>query len=369
MTGALEQGAHTVPGARWRRLLNRAKSLTTPLQPSDYLALLDPRWLERELTATVHRTIHETPTARTLVLRPHGEWKGHQPGQYVRLGVEIDGIRLWRAYSITSDPGHPLGEVSVTVQRVDGGVVSTHLVDVCKPGDELVLGSVDGTFVLPRPAPPRILMVTAGCGVTPVMSMLRELERRGELRDVVHVHVSRDAESALFGPMLRSLDAATNGYRLVERHTGGRGRLLASELDAIQPDWADRDTFLSGPADMMTAFRAHWSEHGDPQRLHTEDFQPVVGLGHTGAGGGGTVEFRVSDLTAEAAPGMSILVAGERAGARLPYGCRMGICHSCIGRLAAGQVCDLRTGEVHGEVGQAVRTCVNGPVGDTAIEL
>ncbi len=81
------------------------------------------------------------------------------------------------------------------------------------------------------------------------------------------------------------------------------------------------------------------------------------------------MRFGVSRLSAEAPPGTSILVAGERAGATLPSGCRMGICHSCIGRLRSGQVQDLRTGQVHGEPGQPVRTCVNGPCGDVEIEL
>jgi ferredoxin-NADP reductase len=288
----------------------------------------------------------------------------------VRLGVQINGVRHWRAYSITSDPGHPAGEVSVTVQRVEGGVVSPYLTQRCEPGDRLVLGSVEGTFSLPDLIAPKLLMITGGCGITPVMSMLRELERRDELDDTVHVHASQTAEGFIFGDMLRALADADNGYGLIERHSTTDGRLRPDDLESLIPDWSERMTYLSGPAAMMSEFRAHWARHGDPSLLITEDFQPVIG-GRTDApiGSGGTVSFRVSGLDVTAEPGQSILVAGEAAGARLPHGCRMGICHSCIGRLREGQVRDLRTGEVHGEPGQAVRTCVNGPVGDIAIEL
>ncbi len=135
------------------------------------------------------------------------------------------------------------------------------------------------------------------------------------------------------------------------------------------PDWRERRTYLSGPGEMIDDFERHWTEHGDRGLLHTERFRPTIGLGGGSVGEGGTVTFGVSRVQAEAEPGVSILVAGERAGAALPSGCRMGICHSCIGRLKSGQVQDLRTGLVHGEEGQPVRTCVNGPCGDVEIEL
>ena len=100
-----------------------------------------------------------------------------------------------------------------------------------------------------------------------------------------------------------------------------------------------------------------------------ERFQPVIGEGDAEVGEGGTVRFRVTDVEAECDQGVSILVGGEEAGGNLPYGCRMGICHTCVGRLCEGKLRDLRTGEVHGEEGQMVRTCVNAPEGHVEIDL
>lgn len=369
MSLSIEQGATPATVPVWRRALGLARALTTPLRPDDYLELLDPRWSDQELVGTVVRTIQETPTARTLVLRPSAPWPGHRPGQYVRLGAEIDGIRHWRAYSLTSDPGHPAGEISVTVQRVDGGHVSTYLTERCQPGDRLFLGAVEGDFCLPDEAPEHLLLITAGCGITPVMSMLRELERRDRLDNVIHLHSSRDADSFIFGPMLRALAQAHDGYHLTEVHSREDGHLHRQSLDTAVPNWRVRTTYLSGPLQMMDDFRRHWDEYGDAALLHTERFQPTIGYGDDEASEGGTVALRVSGVEAECGPGVSILVGGERAGAQLPHGCRMGICHSCIGRLQTGQVRDLRTGEVHGEAGQLVRTCVNAPVGDIELEL
>ena len=99
-----------------------------------------------------------------------------------------------------------------------------------------------------------------------------------------------------------------------------------------------------------------------------ERFQPVIG-GDPGDGEGGTVSFHKSGVEAECDGGVPILVAGEKAGAVLPFGCRMGICHTCVGRLCSGRVRDLRTGDVHGSEGEMIRTCVNAPEGPIEIAL
>ena len=76
-----------------------------------------------------------------------------------------------------------------------------------------------------------------------------------------------------------------------------------------------------------------------------ERFQPIIG-GDAGEGEGGTIKFLKTDIEAECDGGTPILVAGEDAGATLPFGCRMGICHTCVGKLRSGKIRDLRTGEV-----------------------
>jgi ferredoxin-NADP reductase len=357
-----------IPALR-RRLLRAARALTTPLLPDDYLALLDPRWSTRESTGSVVRIRPETDEAATIVIRPSHAWPGHRPGQYLRLGAEVNGIRHWRAYSITSDPDHPEGLLSVTVKHVQDGRMSPFFTRQAEPGTLVYLGAAEGQFVLPDPLPAKALMISAGSGVTPVASMLRELDRRGALEDVVHLHGTRTAEDFIFGGMLRELARRRPGFRLHEQHSARDGRLTATSLDELVPDWRERAAFLSGPRAMIDAFEAHWAAEGIADRLATERFQPVIGTGDAEVGSGGTVRFRVTDVEATCGIGVSILVGGEEAGAQLPYGCRMGICHTCVGRLHAGRLRDLRTGELHGDVGQTVRTCVNAPEGHVEIEL
>lgn len=348
-----------------------ARSLTFPLLPDDYLALLNPAWSARESTATVQRVHREPDGAATIVLKPNFAWPGHRAGQYLRIGAEIDGIRHWRAYSITSDPGHPEGLVSVTVKRVENGAMSPFFTDLCEAGMLLYLGEVEGEFGLPEDAPPpeKLLFISAGSGITPVMSIVRELDRQAALGDVIHLHGTKTAEHFIFGEMLRETAERRPGYRLHEQHSESNGRLATTNLDELVPDWRERTAFLSGPREMIDAFEEHWKAAGLEDQLMTERFQPVIGTGDAEVGSGGTVRFRVTDVDATCDVGVSILVGGEEAGAQLPFGCRMGICHTCVGRLRSGQVRDLRSGEVHGEQGETIRTCVNAPEGHVEIEL
>jgi ferredoxin len=103
-------------------------------------------------------------------------------------------------------------------------------------------------------------------------------------------------------------------------------------------------------------------------QLSLERFQPMIG-GDPGGGAGGSVRFAKSGVEGECDGATPILVGGEEAGAVLPFGCRMGICHTCVGKLCAGEVRDLRTGEVHGNEGEMIRTCVNAPEGPIEIAL
>jgi stearoyl-CoA 9-desaturase NADPH oxidoreductase len=355
-----------VPRMR-RRILGVARAFSTPLGPEDYLEMINPLWSTRELRGRVQRVVPETADAVTVLIRPGRDWPGHRPGQYLRIGVDIDGVRHWRAYSLTSDPDRPDGLISITPKRVGAGKVSPYLVSGLAPGTIVHLGRVEGEFVLPDPPPRKLLFITAGSGVTPVMSMLRHLEREGELSDVVHLHSARTEDDVIFGPALRGLAARHAGYALRPRHTGRHGRRRPAELDAECPDWRERDAFVSGPADMIDALLAHWEAAGDPDRLRHERFQPVI-VGR-GDGAGGIIRFRASGAEVTSDGTRPILVSGEEAGLELPFGCRMGICHTCVGTLCAGQVRDLRSGAVGGTAGQAIRTCVHAPEGPVDILL
>ena len=364
-----ERGATPQVPELGRRALGLVRSFTSPLLPDDYLELVNPLWSTRELRGRVERVEMETDEAATITIKPGWEWPGHRAGQYIRLGVEVDGRFHWRAYSLTSDPGRADGCITITPKLVHTGTVTPYLCQRLRPGAIVRLGGVEGTFVLPEPLPERLLFISAGSGVTPIVSMIRSLEQRGALRDVVHIHCARHPHTEIFAAELRAIAVRHSGYRLTARHSASEGRLRAEELDAICPDWRDREAFVCGPTGLLQAIKERFERDGDAARLHHEHFQPDELISGAEQGCGGTITLCRSGLEAVSDGSQPILLAGEQAGAEMPFGCRMGICHSCVGRLRAGQVRDLRTGAVSGAPGEIVRTCINAPEGPIEIDL
>jgi ferredoxin-NADP reductase len=334
--------------------------LTTPFLPDDYLTLVNPLWSARELRGRIEAVVPETADAATIVVRPGRSWPRHRAGQWVRIGVDIDGVRHSRTYSLTSPTSRTDGRFTFTVKAIPDGAVSNHLVRGARPGDLLVLEPPQGEFVLPDPLPRKVLFLTGGSGITPVMGMLRS----HRLADVVHVHGAPTRDAVVFGAELRSL--ASPSYRLHELHDDTTGMLRFEQLDELCPDWRERDVWVCGPGPLMDAAEVHWRDAGLTDRLRLERFRPRL---LTEPGEGGQVVFARSRTTVEAPGSTALLDAGEAAGVLMPSGCRMGICHGCVVPLLAGRVRDLRTGDVHGEEGDLVQTCISAAAGPVELDL
>jgi ferredoxin-NADP reductase len=243
--------------------------------------------------------------------------------------------------------------------------VSNHLVRRARAGTVVQLDQAAGDFVLPPSRPAKVLFLTAGSGITPVMGMLRSA--LPELADVVVVHSAPTPSDAVFGGELRRL-AAQGRLRLVEQHTDTAGMLGAGDLAALVPDLAERETWACGPAGMLDVLEAHWDSLGLADRLHTERFRPSVAV----AGEGGTVTFARTGTTVEADGTTPLLTAGEAAGVLMPSGCRMGICFGCVVPLREGAVRDLRTGDVTTAApgdGVLIQTCINAAAGRCDLDL
>jgi ferredoxin-NADP reductase len=345
------------------RVLKLVEFATTPLLPSDYLDLIDPLRSGADLRGRIEAVLPETRDAATLVIRPGRGWQGHRPGQYIRIGVDVDGVRQWRAYSLTSDLTRTDGCISVTVKAIPDGKVSNHLVHRTTPGTVIQLDQAAGEFCLPDQRPEKALFITAGSGITPVMGMLRN---HPELTDVVLVHSAPTADDVVFGTDLR--DMADEGrIRLVEQHTDTAGMLDAAAIADLVPDLAERSTWACGPVGMLEALEAHWGSAGISERLYTERFRPAVLV----TGEGGTVSFAKSGTTLEADGATPILDAAEDAGLLMPSGCRMGICYGCVLPLREGAVRDLRNGEITTAApgdGVLIQTCVSAAAGACDID-
>jgi stearoyl-CoA 9-desaturase NADPH oxidoreductase len=371
-------GADRHPG--WHALRSIAGRITTPLLPDDYLKLANPLWSARELRGRVLEVRRETEDSATLVIKPGWGFSfDYEPGQYIGIGVLIDGRWRWRSYSLTSSPAATTGRgaapaatfgrgtrtITITVKAMPEGFLSSHLVGGLSPGTVVRLAAPQGNFVMPDPAPASVLLLTAGSGITPVMSMLRTLARRQQIGDIVHVHSAPTQSDVMFGSELAELAKAHDGYRLRLRATRTDGRLDLSRLAEEVPDWRDRQTWACGPEGMLNQAEKTWSSAGIPERLHLERFALSRVTGH---GQGGTVEFARSGKTVTVDAATPLMDAGESVGVRMPFGCRMGICQSCVVELVDGHVRDLRSG-VELEPGNRIQTCISAASGDCVLDV
>lgn len=334
----------------------------TPLLPADYLDLINPMRAGADLRGRVLGVAHETATSTSVAIQPGKGWRGHRPGQYTRIGIDVNGVRHWRAYSITS----PSGDViTISARAIEGGVVSNHLLTALRPKTMIMLDQATGDFTVPHELPRKALFVTGGSGITPVMGILRS--HLGELDDVVVVHSAPDSEQMMFRRELERLHAEGR-IQLVTRFTRSEGVLPLGRIGEVVPDWRERETWACGPTGMLDDAEAAWEDAGIGQLLHTERFRPRV----VAVGEGGEVTFTKAEVTVDAPAGVPILDAGEAAGVLLPSGCRMGICFNCVVPLAEGSVRDLRTGEltsVDPEDPLLIQTCISAAAGPCRIAV
>ncbi len=363
-----------------QRLWRVAEAAATPALPADYLDLVNPLRPGADLRGRIEQIRPETPDAATIVLRPGADWAGHVPGQYVRIGVDVDGVRQWRAYSLTHGPRRD-GRISITVKAVPDGKVSSHLVHRARVGTLVHLEQAAGEFVLPvatgagPTATSKLLFVTAGSGITPVVGMLRNLFpvtddgavrlSRSSHYDIVVVHLAPSEPDSIFIGNLQALDSV-GLIRLVARYDDRHGALDVDDLVGLVPDLEERTTLACGPPGLLEALESHHAQRG--LELITEQFRVAT----VSTGEGGTVSVTGTGTSFEATGDRPLLEQGEEAGLLMPSGCRMGICFGCVLPLREGAVRDLRSGELttaaEGD-GVSIQTCISAAAGPCRIDL
>jgi ferredoxin-NADP reductase len=353
-------------------------ALTAPHGIDRYLELVDPRWSINEVRGHVVRVRHPTPSTVTFDVAVNAAWQGHVAGQFTRLGVEIDGVVHTRCYSMTSgaSPAGPT-TIQLTVGEQAGGVVSTHLVRSLVPGTVVRLSPASGDFTLPTPVPRRLMLLSAGTGITPMIAIVRTLAASGSFDDldVTFVAYAATRRELLFAEELDRLAAehawlhVVHGFTEVTDpdHTDLLGLFAPAHLVDADAAWREAELFACGPTPFMHAVIDHATEAGRADHVHTEAFAPV-GRPRDAQTTGGVVTFAAAQRTG-ISDGASILETAEGAGLQPLHGCRMGICHTCTRTKTSGCVRDLRTGELSGTGTESIQICVNAPVGDVVVDL
>ena len=357
-----------------KQLARVANSFFYPLKPANYLELVTPLWNYANIQARIEGMIRETQDTVTLVLRPGKGWQRHKAGQHVRIGVSIDGKRHIRTYSISSAPEREDGLITITVKAQ--GRVSEYLTHHTSPGYYISISQPLGDFVLPEISPQKILLISAGSGITPIMSILRSLASARSPGNVVHIHYAKNRHDVIFGDELIKLKHDLPNYSLIQIYTRERSsqwstntKLSHENVTNFCPDWQSRTAYACGPAGLLDEAERIWAVGNVTQNLIMERFQAKKAP-TTDNATGGKVRFVVSHFEAQADGVTPLLKIAETAGLNPPHGCRMGICHGCDAVLRSGEVRDLRTGEkisCHDNV--KVQICVSAAAGDVDLEI
>jgi ferredoxin-NADP reductase len=346
-------------------------TLTTPHGIDRYLEFVNPMWAVHEVRARVEHVRHEAPGVATLTLRPTGNWPGALAGQHVQVGVLVDNVRRTRCFSLSSSAHRGDGRVTITVKAHDEGYVSRFLSGEVPVGTVVHLSPPEGEFTLPTPRPDRLLMISAGSGITPVMAMLRTLRDEGHTGAVTFLHYARTPEDAIFAAELADIATDTDFADVVVVYTRGEneslsGRFCVQHLQAVAPGFADVATYACGPSGLIEQVQQVYEDANAQDRLHVEHFKtPPIAADPTAEG---TVEFRRSGRTAPNS-GQTLLEQAEAAGLAPAYGCRMGICKTCTTRKSEGTVRNVLDASESSLPDEDIQICVSAPTGDCALNL
>lgn len=291
----------------------------------------------RELVCVARQAL--TPDIETywLVASDNKALPEYQAGQHLPIAVDIEGQRYLRYYSLSSSPTQPEG-YAISVKRQAEGMVSNWLADHFQPGSHLLTHSPSGDFVL-QPAP-RYLFISAGSGITPILSIVRTLADQEQLTDIYLLHVCRTQADIPAAAELQQLATEHVGFNIefiLSQPKRGEGtRLTLAHLAAI-PELQQRQTYLCGPSGFMQQARAWLLALGLPAKLlqqeyfaspHVEDVSRETQV----------VRIQIAEYSFSGNNQRDLLTQAEQQGMNLPWSCRAGICGSCKQQLVSGEV-------------------------------
>ena len=329
--------------------------------------------------------IPEAPDCATIAFRaPSGAWFDYQPGQFLTLDLPLPSGMVSRTYTISSSPSRPLS-LSITVKAQPGSEGTRWLIDHLKPGMRLRAHGPAGQFTFLRHKAPKYLFISAGSGITPMMSMTMWAWDSGEMPDITFVHAARRPAEIIFRRRLEQFAARVPGLQLrftveevdpFEVWPGYRGRLSQIMLGLMAPDYLEREIFCCGPEPFMRAVREMLASLGyDMARYHEESFaapalveQPVETVE---LGGAASVTFALSGKTLGCDGSETVLTVAKRAGLNIPSSCNFGLCGTCKVKKTSGEVVMVHNGGISDdEIDEGlILACCSHPQGAITVEI
>ncbi|MFJ1292899.1 hybrid-cluster NAD(P)-dependent oxidoreductase [Paracoccus yeei] len=349
----------------------------------------DKPWKDDELLECA-MVVPETSDTATFTFRaPSGAWFDYQPGQFITLDLPVPGGNVQRTYTISSSPSRPLS-ISVTVKAQMGSIGTRWMLDHLRPGMRLKAFGPAGIFSFLRHEAPKYLMISAGSGITPMMSMTTWAWDSGEMPDIVFVHAARAPSDIIFRQRLEGMADRVPGLQLrftVEESDPFRtwhcyrGRLNQIMLGLMAPDYLEREVFCCGPEPFMQAVRDMLIALGyDMDRYHQESFgapirneadAPVLDDVVPDEDSAAQITFAASGITAKCAETDTVLAVAKANGLNIPSGCTFGLCGTCRIKKTSGEVHMVHNGGITDEDIEEgyILACCSHPIGAIAVEV
>ena len=301
--------------------------------------------------------VAETPTVKTLRLLPtSGDALPFTfvPGQFLNLAFWVGGAKMNRSYSISSSPNQR-DYVELTIRREPRGAVSRHIDDLLEVGDSIETGGPVGRFTFAGTEADSIVLIAAGVGITPMMSISRFLTEIAWPGDIFLIYACRAPTDFIFEKELAALQQRNPKLHVVVTMSrpegtawkGPRGRITKDLLAQTVPDLASRRVHLCGPPSMMDATKALLTELGVPaEQVKTEAFgatkpsPPPAGASPkpTAPADGPLITFSKNGKSARIHTDQTILELSEELGIGIEFSCRVGTCGICKVKMTSGEV-------------------------------
>ncbi|WP_369986875.1 FAD-binding oxidoreductase [Pseudomonas xanthosomatis] len=329
--------------------------------------------------------VAETHDVKTFTFHcPDYQALAYEPGQFLTVSPVIDGQSVSRCYTLSSTPTRPF-TFSITVKRVPGGAVSNWLHDNLHAGAALAASGPAGIFTPVAGPSHKLLYLSAGSGVTPLMAMTRAAADLYADLDIVFVHSARTPKDIIFRDELARLEKSMPRLRTLffcensgdePDWAGPLGRLSLEELQRQIPDFKEREVFTCGPKGYMDATKALLGNGGfDLKHYHQESFdigtepEPAPAAGQ--AQDSFTVVLARSGKTFTMRADQTVLAAAKQAGAVVPSSCSQGVCGTCKSAVLEGSVEMQHNGGIRQrEIDKGLRLlCCSRPTSDLVIDL
>lgn len=349
--------------------------LIDPLIFDFWAGLINPAWSWARPLARVTARRVEAQDAVTLVLQPNRHCAPIQPGQHINVSAEVNGRRTTRSYSVTNVPSRD-GRIEITVKRMEGGKLSTHLCRDMRAGDMVELGAAFGDMAMPAPGSGKWLFLAAGSGITPLVSLTRALAAQAMPVDLHLIYWAKTRGELCFVRELQALAERQPAFKLqvVLTHEAqclddeATGLISQAQLASLAPDLAQRHIYACGPGGFVDTARA--LTIGAARSFLAEGFTPSApALSPLDATTTVRVHLRQSARTLNVPAGQSLLQALEEQGLNPASGCRMGICHTCVCTKHSGTTQDTHTGDHNTEPDTQVRLCVSRARTDVSLDM